>query len=117
MRSQCSWPFAARASRRTLLVGAAAGATAVLASRLGAAAQDKPEITMWLDTFNGGETARCLVDGVLAPYGAAGTATVKATILPNSWDAARTALAGGGGPDVVVTPGPGTAFQLAKAGQ
>jgi raffinose/stachyose/melibiose transport system substrate-binding protein len=118
MRNRSPWPRAARASRRTLLAGAAAGASAALAGRLGSpAAQDKPEITIWLDTFNGGETARCLIDGVFAPYGATGTATVKPTILPGSWDATRTALAGGGGPDVVVTPGPGTALQLAKAGK
>jgi raffinose/stachyose/melibiose transport system substrate-binding protein len=108
----------ARPSRRALLAGAAGGLSTALAGRLGfSAAQDKPEITIWLDTFNGGETARCLIDGVLAPYGATGTAAVKATVLPGSWDATRTALAGGGGPDVVVTPGPGTALQLAKAGK
>src|SRR3954468_14340862 len=119
MRSQSSWPFAARASRRTFLAGAAtAGTTAVLAGRLGfAAAQDKPEITIWLDSFNGGETARCQVDGVLAPYGTTGTAVVVPTIQANSWDTTRIALAGGGGPDVIATPGPALALQLAKAGQ
>ena len=116
MRDFHSQLFATRASRRALLAGAA-GTSAALVGRLGSpAAQDKPEITMWLDTFNGGQTARCLVDGVLAPYGATGTADVQATILPNSWNATQTALAGGGGPDVVVTPGPGLAFALAKAG-
>jgi raffinose/stachyose/melibiose transport system substrate-binding protein len=117
MRESCSWLFATRASRRALLAGAAAGVPALAGRVSSPAAQDKPEITMWLDTFNGGETARCLVDGVLAPYGATGSATVKARLLPNSWNATRTALAGGGGPDVVVTPGPGLAFELAKAGK
>lgn len=118
MRDRSPWPRAgARTNRRLLLAGAAAGVSATFTGRLSAsAAQDKPAITIWLDTFNGGETAQCLVDGVLAPYDAIGTATVEATVLPSSWDATRTALAGGGGPDVVVTPGPGRSLELAKAG-
>jgi raffinose/stachyose/melibiose transport system substrate-binding protein len=35
----------------------------------------------------------------------------------NGWQATRTALAGGGGPDIVTTPGPSWAVELARAGQ
>ena len=43
--------------------------------------------------------------------------TVKATLQANNWDATRTALAGGAGPDIVGTPGPSFAMSLALAGQ
>ena len=106
------------ANRRQLLAGLALAAPAVaLAGQGSASAQDKPELTMWFDTTNGPETAQCMVDGVIAPYGETGSATVEATLQPNNWDATRTALAGGEGPDLVGTPGPSFAFELALAGQ
>ena len=43
--------------------------------------------------------------------------TVEATLQANAWDATRTAMAGGAGPDVVGTPGPSFVMQLALAGQ
>ena len=73
-------------------------------------AQDKPEISMWFDSTNGPETAQCMIDGVITPYNESGTATVKTTLQANNWDAVRTALSGGEGPDVVGTPGPSFAF-------
>ena len=51
------------------------------------------------------------------PFNALGTGiTVKATIQANNWQATQTALAGGAGPDIVGTPGPSFAMQLALAG-
>jgi raffinose/stachyose/melibiose transport system substrate-binding protein len=112
-------PMSSRVSRRRVLQGAAALSPALaytLASRHPMArAQDKPELTMWFDTTNGPETAQCMVDGVISTYG--GDAVVKSTLQANNWDATRTALAGGEGPDLVGTPGPSFAFELAKAGQ
>jgi raffinose/stachyose/melibiose transport system substrate-binding protein len=105
--------------RRTLLKGTAAAIPGItLASQAGITlAQDKPEISMWFDSTNGPETAQCMIDGVITPYNESGTATVKTTLQANNWDAVRTALSGGEGPDVVGTPGPSFAFELAKAGQ
>src|SRR4051794_34946760 len=106
-------------SRRRLLQGAAVAAPALtlplsMRSPL-ARAEDKPEITMWFDTTNGPETAQCMVDGVISTY--PGDATVKSTLQANNWDATRTALSGGEGPDIIGTPGPSFAFELAQAGQ
>ena len=81
------------------------------------AAQDQPELAMWFDTTGGGEVAECIVKTAIDPYNAQGGAQIEATLQANGWDAVRTALAGGGGPDVVTTPGPSFAYELAKAGQ
>jgi raffinose/stachyose/melibiose transport system substrate-binding protein len=105
------------ATRRAVLRGFAAGLLAAVRTDPAGAAQNKPEITMWFDTFGGGEVGHCMVDEVITPYDETGTSTVKSTILPNSWDATRTALSGGGGPDVIGIPGPALALQLARAGQ
>jgi ABC-type glycerol-3-phosphate transport system substrate-binding protein len=117
MSNRLPSPLDARTSRRTLLAAAAVAAPALgLAGRVGpAAAQDKPTITMWFDTTNGVETANCMVEDVIGPYGETGTAVVEPTLQANNWDAVRTALAGGEGPDLVGTPGPTFAFELAKA--
>ena len=75
------------------------------------------EITMWFDTTGGSETADCMVATAIDPFNEQGGTQVEATLQANNWDATRTALAGGAGPDVVTTPGPSFAFELAKAGQ
>src|SRR3954468_2797700 len=83
-----------------------------------AAAQGSGEITQWIDTGGGGDTAECFVKNVVDPFNAQNNGvTVKATLQANSWDATRTAIAGGAGPDIVGTPGPSFAMQLALAGQ
>ena len=93
-----------------------APAVAVPASR--AMAQDTAEIAMWLDTTGGAEGAECVVENAVDPFNALGKdVTVKATLQANNWDATRTSLAGGAGPDVIGTPGPSFAMQLALAGQ
>src|SRR3954447_7716782 len=58
-----------------------------------------------------------MIANVIDPYNETGTATIKATKQPNNWDATRTALAGGAGPDIVGTPGPSFAMQLSLARQ
>ena len=81
-------------------------------------AQDNVELTMWLDTTGGSETAECIQANAIDVFNAQGNGiTVKATMQANDWDATRTAIAGGAGPDVVTTPGPSFAMQLALAGQ
>ena len=82
-----------------------------------AAAQDKPTIQMWFDTTGGAETAECMVKTAIDPFNDRGGVQVKPRLQANNWDATRTALAGGAGPDLIGTPGPSFAFELAKAGQ
>lgn len=83
-----------------------------------AAAQESVEISEWFDTTGGSETAECFVKNVVDVFNAQNNGvTVKATLQANGWDATRTALAGGAGPDIVNTPGPSFAMQLALAGQ
>lgn len=83
-----------------------------------ALAQEQAEIKFWLNTQEGSTTAECIVANVIDPFNALGNGVViDTTIQANNWDATKTALAGGAGPDVVVTPGPSFAMQLALAGQ
>jgi len=83
-----------------------------------AAAQEPVEITEWFDTTGGSETSECFVKNVVDVFNAQNNGVhVKATLQANNWDATRTALAGGAGPDIVGTPGPSFAMQLALAGQ
>jgi raffinose/stachyose/melibiose transport system substrate-binding protein len=113
--------LARKSSRRGALKGGAAVAAAGTMLKLGiqtpgASAQDAAEIAMWFDTTGGAETANCLVENVVDVYNAQGGTQVKATLQPNGWDAVRTALAGGAGPDVVGTPGPSYIVELVNAG-
>jgi raffinose/stachyose/melibiose transport system substrate-binding protein len=92
-----------------------------LAARFGSPAvarQAEPAtITMWLDTVGGTEGADCTVTNVIEPFNAAhADVRVEAVMQANSYDATRTALAGGSGPDIVSSPGPSEGIQLAKAG-
>jgi raffinose/stachyose/melibiose transport system substrate-binding protein len=113
--------LARKTNRRSALKGGAAvaatGAAFSLGLRIpGANAQDAAEIAMWFDTTGGAETATCLIENVVDVYNALGGTQVEATMQPNGWDAVRTALAGGAGPDVVGTPGPSYVVELVKAG-
>lgn len=81
-------------------------------------AQDPVELTMWFDTTGGAEGAECQIQNAIEPFNALESGvTVNATLQANAWDATRTAIAGGAGPDIVGTPGPSFAMQLALAGQ
>jgi raffinose/stachyose/melibiose transport system substrate-binding protein len=106
-------------TRRTSLKLAGAGLTfaGLGASRTAAMAQDAAKISLWLDVTSGSETAQCIIDGPISDYNAQGGIQVEATMQANGWTAVQTALAGGAGPDVVITPGPSFAFELAKANQ
>lgn len=84
----------------------------------GVRAQESAEIALWLGSVEGSTTADCIVANAVDPFNAMNSGvTVDATIQANNWDATRTAIAGGAGPDVVGTPGPSFAMQLALAGQ
>ena len=81
------------------------------------AAADHPHISIWFDTTGGVNTANCIAKNEIDVYNALGGVQVDATQQANGWQATQTALAGGGGPDIVGTPGPSFAYQLAQAGQ
>jgi raffinose/stachyose/melibiose transport system substrate-binding protein len=91
---------------------------AITQSGAASSAQDKSPLTMWFDTTGGAETAECIIENVIDPFNEQSElAQVEATMQANNWDATRTALAGGGGPDIVTTPGPSFAYELALADQ
>lgn len=113
--------LAKKANRRGLLKsGAALAAVGAVGSRVAmpqaAGAQDKTKLQFWFDTTGGAETAQCLIDNIIKPYNESGSIEIEATMQPNGWTATQTALAGGAGPDIVVTPGPSFVVELAKAG-
>ena len=83
-----------------------------------AQAQEPVTVNYWLDTTGGSITADCIVENVVDPFNAANDGIeVEATLQANNWDATRTALAGGAGPDIIGTPGPSFFLQLAQSGQ
>ncbi|GIV80645.1 MAG: ABC transporter substrate-binding protein [Litorilinea sp.] len=104
-----------------LLLASCAPATPAPAGTQGegeAAAAAKTTISFWFNPPSGGTGASCMVETAIEPFNAQSeTVFVDAVAQPEAWNATRTALAGGGGPDVVVTPGPSFVFELAKAGQ
>jgi raffinose/stachyose/melibiose transport system substrate-binding protein len=109
-----------RIDRRSTLKLATTGLAASVIPLSGArhaAAQDAPTVEYWLDVTGGSDTAQWLIDNTVADFNALGGAQVEATMQPNGWTATQTALAGGAGPDVVVTPGPSLSMELGKAGQ
>jgi raffinose/stachyose/melibiose transport system substrate-binding protein len=80
------------------------------------ATQERTKITFWFNPPEQGTD--CFVDTVIAKFNEQSkTVEVEAISTPNAWDATRTAIAGGAGPDVIETPGPSFVFELAKAGQ
>jgi raffinose/stachyose/melibiose transport system substrate-binding protein len=84
----------------------------------GEAAPGKTTISFWFNPPAGGMAASCTVETAINPFNEQSDHIfVEAVAQPNAWDATRTAIAGGGGPDVVVTPGPSFVFELAQAGQ
>jgi raffinose/stachyose/melibiose transport system substrate-binding protein len=81
-------------------------------------AQDVTTVSVWHDITGGSTTADCIVANAVDPFNSSHDAIqVEATLQANSWDAVRTALAGGAGPDIVGTPGPSFVMPLARAGQ
>lgn len=101
----------------TSATGAGAAAEPA-ATEAPAASGDKRQVTVWLDTTGGGVFANFIAEQIVSEYNASQDAIeVEAVLQANGWEATRTALAGGGGPDVVITPGPSFVFELARAGQ
>jgi len=79
-----------------------------------ASAQDKAVVTVW---WEAGDEGSCLADTVVDAFNEQSDSTVLEAILQtDQWDVTRTAVSGGGGPDVIVTPGPSFVFELAQAG-
>jgi raffinose/stachyose/melibiose transport system substrate-binding protein len=96
--------------------GAAAAPAQAAEPTAAPAAQERTKITYWFNPPEQGTS--CFVDTVITSFNEQSkTVEVEAISTPNAWDAARTAIAGGAGPDVVETPGPSFVFELAKAGQ
>ena len=96
-----------------LLTAPLAGATAFTVM-----AQEATELDLWLNTTSGSNVAECIVANAVEPFNALGNGiTIDATIQPNNWPATQTAVAGGAGPDIVSTPGPSFALELARAGR
>lgn len=113
--------FARSLNRRTAIKWAAAGIAltgiSLPAGGFAAAAEGKGKVTFWLDITGGSDTAQWLIDNTIKEYNALGGVQVEATMQANGWTATQTALAGGAGPDIVVTPGPSLSMELGKAGQ
>jgi raffinose/stachyose/melibiose transport system substrate-binding protein len=107
-----------RHSRWLLVAALMLLAPALLAvARISPAAAQDDKLTLWFDTTGGAETAECIIANAIDPFNGQDGVQIEATLQPNNWDATRTALAGGAGPDIVVTPGPSFVFELANAGQ
>jgi raffinose/stachyose/melibiose transport system substrate-binding protein len=83
-----------------------------------AAPAEKTKVTLWTDPPGGGEAATCFSQTVVDPFNEqSDTVLVEVVYQPEAWDAIRTALAGGAGPDIVDTPGPSFVYELVQAGQ
>lgn len=79
---------------------------------------EKTTVTLWTDPPGGGEAATCLAATVVDPFNEqSDTILVEVVYQPEAWDAIRTALAGGAGPDIVDTPGPSFVYELVQADQ
>jgi raffinose/stachyose/melibiose transport system substrate-binding protein len=73
----------------------------------------KPKVSVWIED---GDLAQCYVDALSTYNSDSSLGEVEFVRQANNWDVVRTALAGGSGPDVVITPGPSFVFELANAG-
>ena len=79
-----------------------------------ASAQDKTAISVWWSDSTEGQ---CQADTIVDAFNAQSDNTVlEAVLQADQWDVTRTAVSGGGGPDIVVSPGPSFVFELASAG-
>ena len=78
-------------------------------------AQDNPTITYWMESASGSDKIQWVIDNIIKEYNDRGGVQVEAVVQPEIWTATSTALSGGAGPDVVFTPGPTFAMELAKS--
>ncbi len=113
-----------RSASRTLLILSAifvlllAGCAGVAPADDAAGGPEKVTVEMWFNPPDGGDGADCNTEVAVDSFNeASDTIFVNAVAQPNAWDATRTAIAGGAGPDIVTTPGPSFVFELAAAGQ
>lgn len=74
--------------------------------------QDRPTISVWFDANNPGCTAPLITEGYNSM---SETSLVEIVDQPNSWEVTRTAVTGGAGPDVVISPGPSFVYEMAAA--
>jgi len=76
-------------------------------------------LSWWVDTSGDITTANCVIKQAADTFNSTNKDNITVEGIPqaNAWDAVRTAVAGGGGPDIVFTPGPSYAYQMAEAGE
>jgi raffinose/stachyose/melibiose transport system substrate-binding protein len=103
----------------TVILSLVFAACAPVATDTAQPSDDAIQLGYWLGVGSAGaEGAECVIENVVEAYNAqASGIRVQTTLQANLWDAMRTAVAGGGGPDIVVTPGPSFVFEMAQAGQ
>lgn len=103
----------------SLMLSACAAPAAAPAADSSGGDGDSITIDHWFGvTSAGSEQADCMVATVVDPYSEqTDGVTIEATMQPNNWETTRTSVAGGGGPDLVTTPGPSFVFEMAQAGQ
>ena len=103
----------------SMLLSACAAPAAAPTAGSGDDGGESIEIAHWFGvTSSGSEQAECIISSVIDPYSEMTEGvTIEAVMQPNNWEATRTAVAGGGGPDLVTTPGPSFVFEMAQAGQ
>lgn len=77
-------------------------------------AQDPVNLTVW---FDAGSEPSCTAPLITEGFNAI-DAGIQVEIIeqPEAWNVTRTAVAGGGGPDIVISPGPSFVFEMANAG-
>ena len=89
-------------------------ASCLLIFLLSTAFAQRDTVVVWIDD---NEPNQCNIDVLQPGFNATSeTAEVEFVRQPEQWDVTRTAILGGAGPDVVITPGPSFVFELAKAG-
>lgn len=77
-------------------------------------AQDPVTVSIW---FNAGSDPSCTAPLLMDGFNALDE-SVQIEIIeqPEQWSVTRTAVAGGGGPDIVISPGPSFVYEMANAG-
>jgi len=79
---------------------------------------EKTKITFWVDSMSGAPFVNMMLAELVPAFNdQSETIEVEGTAITNMMGAARTALVGGGGPDVLNTGGPSMVIELALADQ
>ena len=76
-------------------------------------AQDVTTVSMW---FGESEYAQCITDVVNGFNDINPALQIEIVPQADTWNTTRTAVAGGGGPDVVRSPGPSFVYEMAQQG-